>query len=133
MRLTAKQLAALGPAARAQIEAKMAAAKTGAKYRNRHTTGADGVTYDSAAEARRAAELEMLRRAGRVAKVERQVEYRLPCGVAYRADFVVTLADDARRIEDVKGFQTAVFKMKRKMLKRCPCLPGGPITIEVIP
>ena len=71
---------------------------TQSKYRNRRTT-VDGVTYDSAKEARRGAELRLLERAGKIQDLCAQVKYTLiPAqkrdgkvierAVTYIADFV---------------------------------------------
>jgi len=38
-------------------------------------------------------------------------------GIIYRADFRVTYADGHQEIEDVKGMETEIFKLKRKMFE----------------
>jgi len=100
------------------------------KYRNKKTKG-----FDSAKEWRRNQELEALQRAGEISELNRQVpfvlmpSYTLPDEttrqgfrtvreIRYIADFTYRLKDGTRIIEDVKGMQTDVFKIKRKLLER---------------
>lgn len=90
------------------------------KYRNRKTNG-----YDSAKEAKRAAELKLLGKAGHITDLQEQVtillQERFRCNgkweraITYIADFVY-FKDGQKIIEDVKGFKTDVYKIKRKML-----------------
>lgn len=95
------------------------------KYRNRKTTR-NGITYDSAKEARRHAELLLLERAGVIQGLRRQVKYELlpvqringraaerPC--SYIADFVYT-ENGALVVEDVKGYRTPEYRIKRKLM-----------------
>lgn len=86
------------------------------KYNNRKTEY-DGVTYDSKKEAQRAAELNLMMKSGEILTLARQVRYRLARGVEYIADFVYTTKDGDCVIEDVKGFKTHVYKMKKKLMK----------------
>lgn len=82
--------------------------------------------YASKREAARAAELEMLERAGKIKNLFKQVRYQLlkgtgakgDNGVWYVADF--TYWDNERGeeiIEDVKGFKTPVYRLKKKMMQ----------------
>ena len=85
-------------------------------------TVVDGIRFASKAEARRYGELKILEASGVIAKLE--VQPRLKCVVAgvkvceYRADFAYWMrgASNERVFEDVKGVQTAVFKLKRKLI-----------------
>ena len=87
----------------------------------------NGEWYDSKREANYAKQLDLLRRAvledERVISVERQPGCLLVEGskgvrpVTYRADFKITYANNRVEIVDVKGFQTAVFKLKLKLMK----------------
>ncbi len=89
--------------------------------------------FDSKKEAEFAAQLELLRKATdhdvRVADVKRQVRYELipqqldkrtgkvaerACG--YLADFVVTRASGKVDVIDVKGYKTAEYVIKRKLM-----------------
>ena len=108
------------------------------KYGNRKTGG-----YDSKAEARRGAELEMLQAAGEICNLRKQVKFVLiPAQyeasdeiyqrgphkgerkpgkliereVSYLADFVYVNKDGDTIVEDVKGMRTKEYILKRKML-----------------
>ena len=100
------------------------------KYNNRKTKG-----FDSAKEWRRNQELEALQRAGEISELNRQVPFvlmpsytiadettrqgfRTVREIRYIADFTYRLKDGTHIIEDVKGIQTDVFKIKRKLLER---------------
>lgn len=100
------------------------------KYGNKKTKG-----FDSAKEWRRNQELEIMQRAGEISELNRQVPFVLMPSFAiadkttksgrrtvreirYIADFTYRLKDGTRIIEDVKGMQTDVFKIKRKLLER---------------
>ncbi|ERJ25875.1 DUF1064 domain-containing protein [Campylobacter concisus] len=100
------------------------------KYHNRRTKG-----FDSAKEWRRNKELETLQRVGEISELNRQVPFvlmpsytisdettkqgfRTVREIRYIADFTYRLKDGTRIIEDVKGMQTDVFKLKRKLLER---------------
>nr|DAV17556.1 MAG TPA: Endonuclease [Caudoviricetes sp.] len=100
------------------------------KYHNHKTKG-----FDSAKEWRRNQELETLQRAGEISELNRQVPFvlmpsytiadettkqgfRTVREIRYIADFTYRLKDGTRIIEDVKGIQTEVFKIKRKLLER---------------
>lgn len=89
------------------------------KYGNRRTSYG-GHTYDSAREANRAAELDLLIRAGEIAGYARQVPFRLEGDIVYKADFVVLLPDGTYRIEDVKSEITRkdkVYRLKKRLMK----------------
>ena len=86
------------------------------KYHNRRTE-LDGKTYDSAREAGRAAELKLLVAAGEIAAVFEQVNFRLPGGVVYRADFVLLRWDGTFTIEDAKGVRTKEYSIKRRLMR----------------
>ena len=100
------------------------------KYHNRKTKG-----FDSAKEWRRNQELDALQRAGEISELNRQVPFvlmpsyivadkttkqgfRTVREIRYIADFTYRLKSGKRIIEDVKGMQTEVFKLKRKLLER---------------
>lgn len=94
------------------------------KY-NARKTHYDGVTYDSKREADYARELDLLRNARkpseRVTDVQRQI--RIPLVVngqqicTHVLDFLVTYADGRKELVEVKGYETAVWKLKRKLLE----------------
>lgn len=87
----------------------------------------DGITFDSAKEARKYEELKLLQRAGEVVEIELQPEfelqpgYRTPDGnyvrpIRYRADFRVTYKDGRVVVIDTKGYRTKEYLLKKKML-----------------
>jgi hypothetical protein len=90
-------------------------------------TQVDGHVFDSIAESRRYRELMLLKRSGVVTEVELQPVYTLMEGrlnkatgkkvssIKYKADFLVTYADGHQEIEDVKGYKTAVYQLKKRM------------------
>lgn len=93
-------------------------------------TVVDGIRFDSAREARRWGELRLMERAGEIRNLRRQVRIPLegrdgpvtfkPSG--RKAFYVADFAYQDRRlgwaevIEDSKGHETEVFKLKRAIL-----------------
>ena len=86
-----------------------------------------GKVYDSKKEANRAFELEMLAKYGKIKNLQKQVPFVLQEGyvnkhgkkvrpITYIADFTY-VEDGVLIVEDTKGFETDVFKIKRKMLE----------------
>ena len=86
----------------------------------------DGEVFDSKKELQRYKELKLLEKAGEIQNLRRQVKYVLiptqridgkivEREVAYKADFVYE-ANGETVVEDVKGFRTADYKLKRKMM-----------------
>lgn len=89
------------------------------KYGARRTT-VDGITFASAAEARRYGQLILRQRAGDISELELQPPFPLivngvKVGV-YKADFAY-IEDGAPVVEDVKGVRTAVYILKAKLVK----------------
>lgn len=92
------------------------------KYGAKKTIGADGRTYDSKLEAKRAYELQMMEKAGEICDLCYQVPYYLDVkGVhvcKYIADFTYwKIAGSEHVVEDCKGVRTAVFNLKAKLFK----------------
>lgn len=96
------------------------------KYHERKTE-VDGITFDSADEARRYVQLKMLVAAGEIKDIELQPKFvlqpsfkhgkRTIRAITYRADFRYTeVATGEEVVEDVKGMETPVFQLKAKML-----------------
>lgn len=100
------------------------------KYHAVKTT-VDGITFDSAKEARRYQELKLLEKAGKISHLELQPEYLLgvddgvfptACKVLlgrYRADFRYRTVpwdyeDPEVIVEDVKGMKTPLYRWKKK-------------------
>lgn len=97
------------------------------KYGNKKIVSG-GMTFDSQKEYRRFCELSLLERAGKITNLERQVKFvlipsqrdtesgkLLEREISYVADFVYT-ENGKQVVEDTKGFRTADYKLKRKMM-----------------
>lgn len=93
------------------------------KYRNRVTV-IDGIRFDSRREAIRYKELKILESAGEIAELKSQPTFQLQesfkyknktiRGISYKADF--SYYQNGRLVvEDVKGMETDVFKIKKKL------------------
>lgn len=89
----------------------------------------DDVKFDSTKEANRYAQLKLLVRAGKIKDLRLQVRYDLipkqkfsdgssMVGTYYLADFVYFDCDKGCEVvEDSKGAKTAVYQIKRKLMK----------------
>lgn len=96
----------------------------GRKYRNEKTK-VDGITFDSKAESIRYEQLKREEILGWIQGLELQKKYILckgrwkstgkPYSISYKADFAY-LRDGEIVLEDVKGFRTKEYQMKKKML-----------------
>ena len=94
------------------------------KYGAQKTT-VDGITFDSKWEAQRWGELQAMERGGLVRDLERQVKYDIVVNgekiCRYVADFRYKIVDDdggtKEVVEDAKGFETADFKIKKKLMR----------------
>ena len=80
-------------------------------------TELNGVRYASKKEARRAGELDLLKRGGEVVFYHRQPIFDLPGGVTYRPDFQIFWASGHVSYEDVKGVRTKDFIRNKKMVE----------------
>jgi len=95
------------------------------KYYNKRTT-IDGYEFDSKAEARRYQQLKILEKAGQIKRLELQPRYLLQESfkkgkkthrkIEYIADFRY-IENKKIIVEDVKGKETDVFKIKRKLFE----------------
>lgn len=93
---------------------------TKSKYRNKRVYSIEHGHFDSQAEFRRYNALLLEERAGIVRDIQRQVRFRLEhdgCffGI-YVADFVYW-KNDEQIVEDVKGYKTATYKTKKRLMK----------------
>ena len=96
------------------------------KYRRKYCNEKiqiDGQKFDSKKEARRFMQLEILRKQGLISNLRCQVKFELipkqdgerACN--YIADFVYEdISTGETVVEDVKGFKTADYKIKRKLM-----------------
>ena len=92
----------------------------------------DGITFDSLKEAKRYAELKLLERAGEITGLQLQPKFalwtyctegletdvssiRTVC--EYWGDFLYQRKDGVKIVEDVKGADTDMSRLKRKWLK----------------
>lgn len=89
------------------------------KYNNQKTIY-NGRQYDSKKEAKRAWELDLLLRSGNILSWKSQPEFPIVLNgikiCSYFGDFLVEY-QDRKEVEDVKGFRTDIYKIKRKLVK----------------
>jgi hypothetical protein len=97
------------------------AKRTRSKYGNKKVT-VDGIRFDSKKEAKRYGNLKLMQMAGEISDLSLQVRYPLVVNDIlighYISDFVyhdVNLGHEV--VEDVKGMKTAVYNLKRKLMK----------------
>lgn len=90
------------------------------KY-NAIKTEVDGHVFDSHAEARRYSELQILERCGEIKELTLQPVFPLIVNEhkigKYIADFRYIDAHGNTIVEDVKGVQTPVYNLKKKLVK----------------
>lgn len=97
------------------------------KYRNKKVV-ADGITFDSIKESECYKILKILQKTGKILKFELQpkfdynIQYQhngknLNKKAFYKADFKVFFTNDNIEIWDVKGFKTAIYKRKKKIIE----------------
>ena len=93
----------------------------GGKYGNKKTV-IDGIPFSSKAEARRYEELKLMQKAKVITDLELQPRYDIivndhKCGF-YKADFRYTDRETGKVVvEDVKGVKTAVYCLKKRLVK----------------
>jgi len=86
------------------------------KYKNK-TQHTDEGKFDSTGELNRWNELKLIQKAGIITALTKQVSFNL-AGVNYIADFVYFDIELKQFIvEDFKGFRTAIYKNKKKLMK----------------
>lgn len=89
------------------------------KYRAVRTE-VDGHLFPSLKESRRYGQLKMLQLAGEISELRLQVPYELNPGgtfsYKYIADFVYKLKDGTIEVNDAKGYRTAVYRKKAKLM-----------------
>jgi len=96
--------------------------KKTSKYRNVWTPY-NGRNYQSKDEAHRAAELDILLKAGEIPYWKPQVKYQLGEDCVYRVDFEVGHYDGSKHVEDVKGYLKPEDKRHIRLWKKygiCP-------------
>lgn len=108
------------------------------KYKNKKVEY-EGIVFDSMKEKKRYCELQLLQKQGIISDLQRQVSYELLPAIyedvtiqlktktkiqrklvqratSYVADFVYTM-DGRVVVEDTKGFHTAEYELKKKMMR----------------
>jgi len=86
------------------------------KYRAIRTE-VDGRSFASKLEARRYSQLVQLQKLHMIRWFTCQVPFHLAPGIKYVCDFLVVWSDGRITIEDVKGVETAAFKIKKKLFE----------------
>jgi len=88
----------------------------------------DGIQFDSKDESNYYLHLKEMKRKGEIKDFELQPVYELQpkfvnakgkniLPIKYKADFLVTHPDNTQEVIDVKGMETADFKLKKKMFE----------------
>jgi hypothetical protein len=94
---------------------------TKSKYNAKGFYDENGDWWPSKGENKRWLELKVLESAGEITNLERQVPFNLVMKTVYRADFVYDEKTPdgsyAHIVEDYKGFETPVYRRKRKAMK----------------
>lgn len=88
------------------------------KYHNQPVT-VDSMRFDSKAEAGRWGQLVAAQEAGAITNLRRQVRYPLDVNGLRVCDYVADHVYDENGVtvvEDVKGMETAVYRIKRKLM-----------------
>ena len=96
------------------------------KYNNQKTM-VDGIEFDSKKEADYYIHLKLLKKAGEIKDIGLQQRFVLQPGfkkngvkyqpITYIADFVITNNDGTTEVVDIKGVETQVFKIKKKLFE----------------
>lgn len=96
------------------------------KFRSCPTRCSEGVMHQSALEARRCTELHLMQKGGLIAGLvaHPQKRYSLDVNGQHICDYMADFAyyDKERQttvVEDTKGFQTEVFRLKMKLMAAC--------------
>lgn len=84
-------------------------------------TEVDGIKFASKKEAKRYVQLKAFERAGLIKNLRLQVPYQIIAkskygrAIKYIADFVY-IEDEQTVVEDVKGYRTDVYKLKKRLM-----------------
>ncbi len=85
------------------------------KYGAKRTKHA-GYSFASKMEASRFTELELLKRAGEISEIQVQAQVVLTeASIIYKPDFKITYPDGHVEWEEVKGFETDAWKIKKRL------------------
>ena len=96
------------------------------KYNNKKTM-VDGIKFDSKKEAEYYCQLKLLKQAGKIKDYRLQPRYELQPAfkkngkkyraITYIADFAIINNDGTTEVVDIKGVETQVFKIKKKLFE----------------
>jgi hypothetical protein len=78
----------------------------------------DGLRFASKKEMRHYCDLQKLQDLGEIVFFLRQVPLPIPGGIKYICDFMVFWSNDEVTFEDVKGFKTDLYKVKKKLVEK---------------
>ena len=84
---------------------------------NAKPTEFDNIKFSSKKESIRYSQLKLLQQNGDIVFFLRQVPFHLPANIKYLCDFLVFWQDGSVTIEDVKGFKTAMYTLKKKQVE----------------
>lgn len=87
----------------------------------------DGIKFASKKEQKRYLELKLLEASGELCFFLRQTPFHLPGNIKYICDFMNFWADGTVTIDEVKGFKTAAYITKKKIVEAI-----YPVTINEI-
>lgn len=100
--------------------------KSKSKYNNQKTI-VDGIKFDSKKEAEYYCQLKLLKQAGKIKDYKLQPRYELQPAfekngkkyraITYIADFAIINNDGTTEVVDIKGVETQVFKIKKKLFE----------------
>ena len=100
--------------------------KRKSKYNNQKTI-VDGIKFDSKKEAEYYCQLKLLKQAGEIKDYRLQPRYELQPAfeknskkyraITYIADFAIINNDGTTEVVDIKGVETQVFKIKKKIFE----------------
>ena len=100
--------------------------KRKSKYNNQKTM-VDGIKFDSKKEAEYYCQLKLLKQAGKIKDYRLQPRYELQPAfkkngkkyraITYIADFAIINNDGTTEVVDIKGVETQVFKIKKKLFE----------------
>lgn len=77
----------------------------------------DGISFASKKEAKRYEDLKLLQRSGEVVFFLRQTPFHLPGNTKYVCDFTIFWSDGRVTFNEVKGYRTQNYLLKRKLVE----------------
>lgn len=82
---------------------------------------ADGMLFASKAERGRWMDLRLMEKAGEIKELQRQVKYPLEVNGMHICDYIADMVYEKGGlvVEDVKGYRTEIFKLKKKLMLAC--------------